>query len=136
MSVPMIQSVVRHNVDKKTTKKIWIWTPDPAIFFLLRTLASLVSVNGIFRKLFCRHYVCIPNQSLKGRLRSEPSQIRQYRRQIIKITYLLNGWLQLQLSTIQPVLDHLNIYSIYWITITGWFTDIIKNWHQNNNKHA
>ena len=33
------------------------WTPH---FFGLRTLALLVSVNGIFRKLFCRHYVCIP----------------------------------------------------------------------------
>ena len=32
------------------------WTPQ---FFGLRTLASLVSANGIFRKLFCRRYVCI-----------------------------------------------------------------------------
>ena len=38
------------------------WTPQ---FFGLRTLTSLVSVNGIFLKLFCwnfvsRHHVCIP----------------------------------------------------------------------------
>ena len=55
--------VVRHTVDKKKTEfkkknaPHWGWTSQ---FFRLRTLASLVSVNDIFRKLFCRHYVCIP----------------------------------------------------------------------------
>ena len=34
--------------------------PDPAIFLDWGPWLHLFSVNGIFRILFCRHYVCIP----------------------------------------------------------------------------
>ena len=46
-------------------KKMPFTGAGPLQFFGLRTLASLVSVSGISRKIFCQHFVCIPQNGIE-----------------------------------------------------------------------
>jgi len=63
MSTDQMSTKKKLNFKNKSNTPHRSWT---LYFFRLRTLALLVSVNGIFRKLCCRHYVCIPFASIVG----------------------------------------------------------------------